>query len=363
MIRIKTYHKYVLSELLGPFFLGIFGFILVMLIQILYEFSDFIILRRISLEVVLKLLYYKIPSLLVFVIPVSLLFAIIFSFGRLMRDGEIFAMRCSGIYFFSLTIVPLLFSLLLSIILWFFTYSLIPESNFRANQLIQKYFFLNPAPVKGENVFFHDEEGRYYYVKKIIEKSNKMEDVLVYDTSNSNKFPVIYTAKEAIWNRDSLILKNGIVHYLGEDSFVAWEGNFEEFKINLPQDFMLIFYRDRTPQEMPTNELKKRIEVYRKSGISARSYLVEDYLRIAQSVALPIFAILGFSVILITGRGGRLWGTAFSIIIAFFYYGFNIIARSLGEHAIFSPFISAWLPNITLGSISLGVFIWKIRKW
>lgn len=360
---IRTYHKYILSEILGPFFLGIFGFILVMLIQILYEFSDFIIMRRVSLETVLKLLYYKIPSLFVFVIPVSLLFAIIFAFGRLMRDGEIFAMRSSGVYFFTLTITPLLFSLFLSILLWFFTYSLIPESNYRSNRLIQKYFFLNPAPIKGENVFFHDEEGRYYYVRKILEDKNIMQNVLVFDTSSSNKYPIIYSAEEAIWNRDSLILRKGVVHHLGEDSFVVWEGKFEEFKINLPQDFMLIFYRDRTPQEMSTKELRKRIEVYKKSGVSARSYLVEHYLRIAQSVAVPIFALMGFSVILLTGRGGRLWGTAFSIIIAFFYYGFNIIARSLGEHAIFSPFISAWLPNITLGGLSLGVFIWKVRNW
>ncbi|HOJ92555.1 MAG TPA: LptF/LptG family permease [Dictyoglomaceae bacterium] len=360
---IKLYHKYIFSEILGPFFLGILGFILVMLIQILYEFSDFIITRRVSFEVVLKLLYYKIPSLLVFVIPVSLLFAIIFSFGRLIKDGELFAMRSSGIYFLSLTLTPFLLALLLSGFLWFFNYSLIPESNYRANRLIQKYFFFNPAPVKGENIFFHDEEGRYFYVKKVIEDKNIMENVLVYDTSSNSKQPIIYSAEEASWNRDSLTLKRGVVHYLGEDLFTSWEGKFEEFTINLPQDFMFIFYRDRTPQEMSTSEIQKRITVYKKSGISARSYEVERNLRVAQSVAVPIFALLGFSVILLTGKGGRLWGTAFSVIIAFFYYGFNILARSLGEYAVFSPFLSAWLPNLTLGTLSLGVFLWKIRKW
>jgi lipopolysaccharide export system permease protein len=359
----KIYIKYIISEVIGPFLLGILGFILVMLVQILYEFSDFIILKRISIEVVLRLLYYKIPSLLVFVLPTALLFAIIFAFGRLIRDGEIFALRSNGIYFIKLTIPIFILSFIFSIILWFLNYSLIPNSNYKSNQLIQRYFFVNPLPMKGENIFFHDEQSRYYYVKKIKENSNLMEDVLIYDLSLGEEFPIILTARNAIWSEESLLLKNGMIHKFGKDYFVEWEGKFDSFKINLPQEFRLIFQRDKTPQEISTDELWKRIKIYKKAGISTRSLEVENNLRIAQSIAIPVFTLLSFAVILLTGKGGRLWGTAFSVIIAFFYYGFTIIARSFGEYAIFSPFISAWLPNIFLGCISLGVFLWKVRKW
>ncbi len=358
----RLYLKYILSEVIGPFLLGILGFILVMLIQILYEFSDFIILRKLSFQTVLKLLYYKTPSLLVFVIPTALLFAIIFSFSRFIRDGELFALRSNGIPFVKLTLPIFVFSIFLSIILWILNYSLIPNSNYKANQMIQRYFFLNPLPVKGENIFFHDEQSRYYYVKKIKE-NNIMENVMIYDLSLGEEFPILLTAKTAIWSEESLFLIDGMIHKLGKDHFLMWEGRFKTFKINLPKEFMYVFQRDKTPQEMTTSELWNRIKVFKKAGISIRSLDVENNLRIAQTVAIPVFTLLAFAVILITGKGGKLWGTAFSIIIAFFYYGFTIIVRSLGEYAIFPPFLSAWLPNISLGSISLGVFLWKIRKW
>ncbi|MGB9856855.1 MAG: LptF/LptG family permease [Dictyoglomaceae bacterium] len=359
----KLYLKYVLSEVIAPFLLGILGFILVMLVQILYEFSDFIILKRINFQTVLKLLYYKIPSLLVFVLPTALLFAIIFAFSRLIRDGELFALRSNGIPFIKLTIPVFVFSIFLSGILWLLNYSLIPNSNYRVNQLIQRYFFMNPLPMEGENVFFHDEQSRYYYVRKIKENSNILQDVMIYDLSLGENFPIILTAKTAILSEGSLFLKDGVIHKLGKDNFVMWEGKFKTFKINIPQEFIYIFQRERTPQEMSTKELWKKIKVFKKAGVSSRSLEVESNLRIAQSVAIPIFTLLAFAVILFTGKGGKLWGTAFSVIIAFFYYGFTIIARSLGEHAIFSPFFSAWLPNISLGTLSLGVFVWKIRKW
>lgn len=358
----KLYLRYVLSEVIGPFLLGILGFILVMLIQILYEFSDLIILKRLSFQTVLRLLYYKTPSLLVFVIPTALLFAIIFSFSRLIRDGELFALRSNGISFFKLTIPIFIFSIFLSVILWILNYSLIPNSNYKANQMIQRYFFVNPLPLKGENIFFHDEQSRYYYVKKIKE-NNTMENVMIYDLSLGEEFPILLTAKSAIWSEESLFLNDGMIHKFGKDHFVLWEGKFKTFKINLPKEFRYIFQRDKTPQEMTTDELWKRIKVFRKAGISTRSLDVENNLRFSQTVAIPTFTLLAFAVILITGKGGKLWGTAFSVIIAFFYYGFTIIARSLGEYAIFPPFFSAWLPNISLGSISLGVFLWKIRKW
>ncbi len=358
----RLYLKYIVSEVIGPFLLGILGFILVMLIQILYEFSNLIILRKLSFQTVLKLLYYKTPSLLVFVIPTALLFAIIFSFSRLIRDGELFALRSNGVPFIKLTLPIFFFSIFLSIILWILNYSLIPNSNYKANQIIQRYFFLNSLPIKGENVFFHDEQSRYYYVKKIKE-NNTMEDVMIYDLSLGEKFPMLLTAKTAIWSEESLLLIDGVVHKLGKDYFVMWGAKFKTFKINLPREFMYVFQREKTPQEMTTYELWNRTKVFKRAGISTRILDVENNLRIAQTIAIPTFTLLAFAVILITGKGGKLWGTAFSIIIAFLYYGFTIIVRSLGEYAIFPPFLSAWLPNIAFGGISLGVFLWKIRKW
>ena len=70
----KLLDRYVLREMLGPFLVGVVGFILVLTVDLLFTMADLIINKGVTVWAVLKLLLFKMPSLLVMTFPVSTLF-------------------------------------------------------------------------------------------------------------------------------------------------------------------------------------------------------------------------------------------------------------------------------------------------
>lgn len=96
----KILDRYVLREMLGPFFIGIFGFILVLTVDLLFTMADLIINKGVPFWAVLKLMLYKLPSLLVLTFPVSTLFGTAMALGRFSKDNEMVALRTSGISVF-----------------------------------------------------------------------------------------------------------------------------------------------------------------------------------------------------------------------------------------------------------------------
>src|SRR3989338_10631245 len=100
----KIIDRYVSSEMIGPFLIGVVGFILVLTVDLLFTMADLIINKGVPLWAVLKLLVYKLPSLLVMTFPVSTLFGTVMALGRLAKDNEIVALRTSGVTLFRLSV-------------------------------------------------------------------------------------------------------------------------------------------------------------------------------------------------------------------------------------------------------------------
>jgi hypothetical protein len=66
--------RYVLRELLPPFVLGLGGFLVILVGDILYTLAEYIVSGRVTFEVVVRLLAYKMPAIMVITFPVSTLF-------------------------------------------------------------------------------------------------------------------------------------------------------------------------------------------------------------------------------------------------------------------------------------------------
>ena len=82
--------------MLGPFLVGTVGFIMVMITDLLFTFTDLIINKGIPFFAVIQLMIFRLPSILIMTFPVATLFATAMALGRLSVDSEINAMRTSG---------------------------------------------------------------------------------------------------------------------------------------------------------------------------------------------------------------------------------------------------------------------------
>ena len=107
-----TVGRYVFLEMVPPFSLNLMFFTFVFLMTRILDITNLIVNYRIGLAPVGLMLVYSVPYFLVFVIPMSVMMAVLLTFLRLSRDNEIVALKASGIGLNSLLPPVFLFSLL-----------------------------------------------------------------------------------------------------------------------------------------------------------------------------------------------------------------------------------------------------------
>src|SRR5512136_938346 len=93
----RILRDYILKEFFHSFTLSLVVFTFVLLVGNIIKLADLVINKGVDIFSVLKLFLYLVPWLLSFTLPVAALTAVILSFGRFSSEGELVAMRASGI--------------------------------------------------------------------------------------------------------------------------------------------------------------------------------------------------------------------------------------------------------------------------
>lgn len=95
--------RYILKELLGPFFFGIAVFASILVgTGPLFRIAQYISQYGASLWTCSKLLAYSLPGIIALTFPMAMLLASLMAFGRLSSSSEIVAMKSGGISFYRL---------------------------------------------------------------------------------------------------------------------------------------------------------------------------------------------------------------------------------------------------------------------
>ncbi len=351
----KVLDRYVISEMAGPFLIGVVGFVMVMTVDLLFTMADLIINKGIPLWAVLKLMLFKLPSIMVLTFPVSTLFATVMALGRLSKDNEMAALRTSGVTLFRVAQPIILLGLLVSLVSFVTNERIVPYANFVSSRIIREIIYKQPLPDVKENVFFKDPQNRYYYVHRVDTKNKTMENIMVYEATGE-RFPRVITAGKAVYNGAIWELQNGIVHNYDDQGFLKYESTFERMKLNVAESLMT--YSDQKgAQEMSSGELKNMIAVLQRGGSSVNEYQTELLMKYAIPLTCFVFALIGIPFSLPNPRSGRTWGMVVTIVFMFTFYVFASVFRSLGKGGIISPVLAAFTPQLTfiiIGSILLA---------
>lgn len=353
----KVIDRYILIEMMGPFLIGVVGFVLVLAVDLLFTMADLIINKGVPLWAVLKLLVYKLPSIMVLTFPVSSLFATAMALGRLSKDNEIVALRTSGVTLFRISVPIIILGILVSLASYFTNEKIVPHANQVATSLIRQIIYKKPLPEVSENVFFKDAHNRHYYARRVDMKNKTMENVVVYEITDE-RFPHVILAEHAtfqgrIWN-----LTNGIIHKYDEKGYLSYEAAFEHMEINVSED-ILSFSEQKGPQEMNTSELKNMIGMLDRGGVSTNALRTELLMKYSIPATCFVFALIGIPFSLPSPRSGRTWGMVVTIVFMFTFYVFASVFRSLGKGGILPPAVAAFTPQVSFTIIGGLLLFWE----
>ncbi|PIS28085.1 hypothetical protein COT42_08875 [Candidatus Saganbacteria bacterium CG08_land_8_20_14_0_20_45_16] len=345
----KTLDRYVAVELIGPFLIGVVGFVLVMTVDLLFTMADLIINKGVPFWAVLKLLIYKLPSIMVMTFPVSTLFATAMSMGRFSKDNELVALRTSGVSLFRIALPILLIGLTVTVISYITNEKIVPRANYVATNIIRQVIYKKPLPEVKEDVFFKDAFNRYYYARRVDMKTKLMQDIMVYEIT-AERFPRMILAKEGAFNDRFWELKDGVIHKYDANGYVNYEAAFVAMKLNVSDD-VVNFSGDKDSQEMDSSELKQKISVLQQGGVSTNNYQTALYMKFAIPLSCFVFALIGIPFSLPSPRSGRTWGMVITIVFMFTFYVFASVFRSLGRGGLLPPVVAAFTPQLSFAII------------
>jgi LPS export ABC transporter permease LptF/LPS export ABC transporter permease LptG len=381
----KLFDRYIIKEITPPFLIGLVVYSFVLLMNQILLLSELLIARGVPFKTVLDLLFYLIPSVLAFTVPMSVLMGILAGLSRMSSDAEITAFKTLGISYQRLLWPILFFSFLGFLVTSILTLYLAPRANYKWVQtfsesvLTRVQFNINPRE-------FNDSiPNTMLFIQDIIPEVG-WQNIFVYFATPPDE-PKVILARKGRLNfypedrRASIELFDGMIHSYPldniEDYRITSFGHYEE-ELDVEGTFPRIGAKKRVRekdikelwqdsirinqelQDFPEDDkstvlfdLKKRESI---------SHWIEIHKKIALPFACFIFALLGLPLGAFTKKGGRTSGFTLSIGIILIYYIMITAGEQIAMEGRISPFFGMWGPNILFLVIGLYFFIQSVRE-
>ena len=351
-------HRYLLKETAYPMLLGLVVFTFVLLLGRLLKLVELVINKGIPLLDMAQLFISILPTFLVLTIPLAFLLGVMLGFGRLSADGEILALKSSGVSLYQMARPILLLSLPACVLTAAMTLYLRPacETFFR-----QQLFDIaaSHASIGLQPQVFNDEfDNLVLYANRIDDRSGTMRQVFISDERDSSA-PAIIIAEKGILVSDSrsrkllLRLEQGTMHRQPQENDndnIADKGtyqvlHFTSYDVNLDLEKQTTAgkKRRRKNKELNLTELQSAIDTA--PAENRPDLLAELHTRLVLPAAPLLFALLGVPLGIQPHRSGRGGNFALALGIFLCYYLLLSFADTLVADAGW-PAATLWLPNL-----------------
>lgn len=367
----KTLFRYLIAEILPPFFFGLLAFTFILLVFRILRLIELVITRGVPLFQIGKLFALILPTFLEMTVPMAFLLAILLGLGRMSNDQELLAMKASGIstpqIFWPIALVGLVMALMTLALTMFAR----PAANFALKKELYNIARNRVGTALREKVFNDDFPKILIYVEELVPPGNTAQGVLIVDKRDRvrediilGKVARITTDEET--NSLGLRLFDGSIYERERNrpGFSQTRFNIYDFKLDLDELVGPVRQKEAGPKEMPLNELINTIEAKRSRGGKAVFERMELHQRVAFAFVPLVFCLLGVSLALTprASRANRSWGFMLCTFWIMTYYTLLSLGKALGDKNIVHPIPALWLPNLVIGGIGAHFFRQALRE-
>lgn len=356
----RTFHRYILVEVLAPFSGGLALFTFILLIARIMRLVELIVNRGVPFEQILLLFSYILPAFLEVTVPMAMLLGVILAIGRLSSDSEIIAMRASGVSLYQIAQPIVAFAL----VVWIGSFMLSLHARPWGNAALKAGIFelartRATAGLK-EQVFNDEFAGLVIYSEKIEPPGTQLKRILISDyrtggagnTVIANRGEIIADQAAQTLN---LRLFDGTIFTNAPQRQTYERTDFKIYDVllDLGESLGNLPSRRIDANELPLAELRARITSQQAAGLPALSERVEMQRRLAVPFAALIFALLGIPLGLQPVRAVRSRGLAVSLGVILVYYLMLGSGEALARNGQVPVVPALWMPNLLMGITGL----------
>ncbi|MCJ7615614.1 MAG: LPS export ABC transporter permease LptF [Desulfobacterales bacterium] len=356
-------YKYIFKEMIPPFVIGLLFFNFIFLLTKILDITNMIVNYRISLSAVMLLLIYSMPHFLEFVIPMSIMMAILLTFFRMSSDNEIVALKAGGMSIYELLPPVLLFCLIGCILTGIMTIYGVQWGSLSFKKLTYKVASSNVNIGMKERTFNDNFKGVMLYTNKIDLKNKALTDVFIEDQRTKNIISTAVAPKgEMSSEPDKLLfhlrLYNGTINQVDIEQKTVHSINFDTYDINLDLKKSVPGKMERKDEkEMSIAELRENLKDAVNKDAKYYSILIEFYRKFSIPFACFALGLLGVPLGVQSKSAKRAFGLGLGLIFFLLYYLMLSAGWVFGEAGIYPPLIGMWMPNIVIGGIGIYLFV------
>jgi lipopolysaccharide export system permease protein len=368
MVAPKLLWRSVLREISFHTALGLGVIGLLLLVQNLLRYLEELASVGLEASLLSRLLLLLLPSYLPYAIPTALLFGILLTFGRMSSDGEIVALRASGIGVAQLLPPVLLAGAVGTGLMAALTFEIEPRAREALKELVRDLAASAQLSIPGR---FRNIGDRTLYVRAAGEEACPLEGVFLADFARGD--PPVYVAarcgilrNRAASNVVELELLDGSVHFAGSSAEGYRRLTFARMETHL--DLTPFLSPARRTRELTFSELMA-IEAALRRGETPRlrgregplDVRVQIHRRVAFSLSCILLAALALPLGVRPVRSGRSFGALVALALMAAYWLLLSGGQLAAEAGIVPPALGLWAGD-ALVAVVASVLIRRLRR-
>ncbi len=364
--------RHLLQEMMAAFAIGIGTFTFVLLMNKMLRLMDLIINKGVGVGVVLRMFLYILPFSLTVTIPMSVLLAVLATYGRISSEGEAIALKTGGLSLYRLMAPGLLVGIVATAVTLWITLSIQPSSTRAFTGLIQRLYHTNAILALQEGVFNTTYPGLIVYFDHLEERSGSLAGILIIDRRNPADQRVVIAkegrmldVKDGDGSRTGIQLSQGNIHNTSRDNPGRHRNlRFGTYDLQIASASRLAETLERPKQgkEMRLGELRAQIQEFKNDRGKALPLQVELHKKFALPIACFILSLIGAPLGMRIKKASRGTSLALSVGFAVLYYVLLAAGENLGSRGRIDPALGVWAPNLILGIIGVCVVLAEGRE-
>ena len=326
-------------------------FVMLLLVFTLFELLSDILRNGVSVLTVGEYLLNVTPYFLYYPIaPLSMLLAVLVTFGLLQRSNEITAIKATGISLYRIIVPVLVAAALVAGTLFLSDQLYLPYTNKRQDALRNRIKG-KPAQtyLRPDRKWIFGQHSDIYYYQFFDPDRDVFGGISVFQF-DPHTFQITHrvTAERAHWS-------NQMGRWLYEQ---GWERslngaaieNYRQFDVaTFPQlaEQPAYFKKEiKQSSEMSYEELRRYIHDLEQSGFDVVRLRVQLQKKIAYPLITLVMAVLAIPFALTAGKRGAVAGIATAIGIGVVYWTISGLFEAMGNLSQLPPAVAAWSPDV-----------------
>jgi LPS export ABC transporter permease LptG len=339
------------------------SFLTLMLVFTFFELLGDIVRNRVPLVLVGAYLLNVTPYFLYNTAHMSVLLAVLVTFGIMQRTNEVTAMKATGISIYRVILPVLVLAAIIATGLFFFDQFYLPKANKRQDAL-RNEIKGKPAQtyLRPDRKWIFGQGSSIWYYEFYEPDQNRFGSLSIFEF-DPKTFALtrrIY-ASRAHWNEnlEKWVFEQGWARKFQGTAI----DNYDTFDVRTFAELREPpnYFKKEVKQssEMNYNELKNYIHDLQQSGFDVVRLRVQLQKKFAFPIITFVMAVLAVPFALSTGKRGTVAGVATAIGIAVVYFIAAGLFEAMGNANQLPPVLAAWSPDV-LFALAGGYWILKV---